>query len=243
MGPAEYRLFPVSYFSDVIVYCFDCWPHRYDRWEAFFLRNKIKLAFFSARESARFFTRKIPQMTSVWAPEATDPNRYVCDRPLRMREIDVLEMGRRFQDYHRQIADALKRDGRVHLYEKKEWQLVFSTREDLVRGLGNSRISICFPRSLTHPARAGGLETVTHRYFESIASKCIIVGRCPEELSELFGYNPVVEADLNDPYGQLEDILSRTGEFQELVDRNYRRLLEVGTWRVRVGSIIEKIES
>ncbi len=242
MGPAEYRLFPINYFSNVIAYCYDCWPHRYDRWEAFFLRNKIGLAFFSARESAGYFARKIPRMTSVWAPEATDPNEYDGGKPLQSRGIDVLEMGRKYDDYHRRITDRLKQRGRVHLYEKKEGRLIFPTREKLAQGLGDSRISICFPRSVTHPERAGGLETVTHRYFESIASRCIIVGRCPDELVDLFGYNPVIEADLNDPCQQIEDILNRVGELEEVTDRNYSRLLEVGTWRLRVKSMIEIIE-
>lgn len=241
MGPAEYRLFPVSYCAEVILYCYDCWPSNYARWEALFKRNKIKLAFFSARQSAERFAQRLPEMISVWMPEATNPREYNGTQPLQNRNIDVLEMGRRYDIYHRRITDALKERGRVHLYEPVKGQIIFPTKRALIDGLADSKISICFPGSLTSPERCGDVETLTHRYLESIASKCLVLGRCPDELADLFGYNPVIEADLNNPIGQLEDLLSRLVEFGELTERNYRRLLEVGTWEVRARAIVEAV--
>lgn len=241
MGPAEYRLFPVSYYADVIVYCYDCWPGNYARWEALFRRNKIGLAFFSARQSAAYFSQCIPEMVSLWLPEATDAHEYNGDRPLQSRNIDVLEMGRRYDIYHQAITNALKEEGRVHLYEPVKGQIIFPTKSALIAGLADSKVSICFPGSLTSPERCGDVETLTHRYLESFASKCIVLGRCPDELRDLFGYNPVVEADLNNPVEQLDCLLSHLAEFEELTERNYRRLLKVGSWDVRAKVIIEAI--
>ena len=68
-------------------------------------------------------------------------------------------------------------------------------RMPLAAGFGDAKVSVCFPSSTTHPQRSGSVETATHRYFESFASRCIVVGRAPAELVDLFGYNPVVEAD------------------------------------------------
>jgi hypothetical protein len=242
MGPAEYRLLPFSYGREVVVYCFDCWPAKYARWEAFFRRNRIRLAFFSARRSAEHFSQTIPGMKSVWLPEAVDPEAYLNRKPLPERSIDVLELGRRSDSFHQAITPRLKERHRVHLYEQEKGQIIFPTREALVNGLGDSKISVCFPSSLTHPDRSGDVETVTYRYFEALASACLILGKCPQELQDLFGYNPVIEADQSDPAGQLEKIFQNLSDYQELVDRNYRRLLEVGTWKLRADSMIATIE-
>jgi hypothetical protein len=239
MGPAEYRLFPISYYANVTVYCYDCWPSNYARWEALLRRNRIRLAFFSARQSAAYFAQRIPEMISLWMPEATDPHDYDGAQPLQSRNIDVLEMGRRYDLYHQAITEALREKGRTHLYEPVKGQIIFPTRDALISGLASSKVSICFPGSLTSPARCGHVETLTHRYLESFASKCIVLGRCPEELKDLFGYNPVIEADLNNAIEQLDYLLSHLSEFEELTEKNYRRLLEVGTWEVRARAIIE----
>ncbi len=242
MGPAEYRLFPQGYFSEAVVYCFDCWPRHYARWQGLFLRHRIRLAFFSAQQSAAHFAEQIPQMRSVWLPEATDPTAYDHRRPLHEREIDVLEVGRRYESWHQQVVSGLQQKALIHLFESPRGQLVFPTQERFVQGLGNSRISVCFPASLTTPERAGGVETVTHRYFEAMASGCLILGHCPKELLELFGYNPIIEADLESSLEQLLAILANIETYQDLVERNYQRLLEVGTWKVRVRALCESLQ-
>jgi len=119
---------------------------------------------------------------------------------------------------------------------------IFASRRALSDGLASSRISVCFPRSFTHSESTGGVETVTHRYFESIASGCLLLGHCPDELLDLFGYNPVVEVETGDEFGQIERILADLQPFQEQVDANYRRLLEVGTWRQRVPVVMREVE-
>jgi hypothetical protein len=92
---------------------------------------------------------------------------------------------------------------------------------------------------MTHPQRSGDVETVTHRYFESMAAGCIIIGHAPRELVDLFGYNPVIEADVSDPAAQLEAILREPGAHAGLVERNRKRMMEVGTWDVRIRTILE----
>jgi hypothetical protein len=241
MGVAEYRLFPFSCCREVVVYCFDCWPATYEGWETFFRRNRIRLAFFSASRAAEYFSARIPSMQSVWLPEAVDPDAYLNSKRLEERSIDVLELGRKHDLFHQAITQKLKENHRKHLYELQKGRIIFPTREALVKGLSDSKISVCFPCSLTHPERSGDVETVTHRYFESMASGCLILGKCPQELVDIFGYNPVIEADWHDPYGQIDDILQNPGNYQDLVHRNYRRLMEVGTWRLRARSMIEVI--
>lgn len=172
-------------------------------------------------------------MQTYWLPEAADPEQYDNTRKLTERTIDVLELGRRYDRYHEKIVQPLRERGKTHLFEKQRGQIIFPTRQELIAGLGNTRVSLCFPGSLTHPARCAQVETVTHRYFEAIASKCLLLGHCPDELEEVFGFNPVIEADLTDPAGQLEEILHSPEKYEELINRNYQRLLEVGTWAAR----------
>lgn len=242
MGPAEYKLFPHCYSTESIVYCYDCWPAFYDRWELIFRRHQIRLAFFSARQSAEYFAARLPGMCSVWLPEATEPQAYERQLLLKERPIAVLELGRRYDWWHAQVVDGLASQRVTHRYENPRGQIIFPTRNDFVKGLAHSCISICFPASLTTPERAGSVETATHRYFEAMASGCLILGHCPDELSALFGYNPVIEVEKTAPLEQVLSILAKIQTYQELVERNYQRLLEVGTWKVRVRTLKAVLE-
>jgi hypothetical protein len=220
----------------------DCWPPAYGRWEKFFRRNRIQTALLTARQSAEHFASLFPNMHSLWLAEAVSPDQYRHDTPLAQRKIHVLELGRNWDDYHSRIERPLQQLGRKHLYEPAPGKLIFAGREALVAGLADSIISICFPQSLTHPQRAGNVETVTLRYFETIASKCVPVGRAPKELIDLFGFNPMIEVDLTHAPDQLEQIISNPAKYQEMVDRNYDRLLEVGTWDVRVRQMLQMLQ-
>ena len=243
MGFSEFRTVPLSYWTELVPYCFDCWPSAWPRWEAFFRRQRTRLAFFSAQQSAEHFAQVLPAMKSIWLPEATDPLQYDPSKPLVERQIDVLELGRRNEPFHAHLVKALAADGRVHLYEKVKGEIIFPTAADLWEGLGTTKISVCFPSSQTHPERSGVVETVTHRYFESIASKCVLLGFCPKELKELFGYNPVVETEEGSELEQVRSILADVASYQPLVERNYQRLLEVGTWPPRIQTMLAECES
>lgn len=241
MGYSEGRTLPFSYWAELVPYVFDCWPNEYGRWTAFFKRHRVRLAFFSARQSAEYFRREIPAMRSVWLPEAVDPGEYLPSRRLADRDVDVVELGRKHDLFHSVVVAGLAESGTVHRFERFPKEKIYPTRRALVDGLASSRISVCFPRSMTHPRYTGGVETVTHRYFESIASGCIILGHCPDELLNLFGYNPVVEVEWGDEVAQVERILASVHSYQDQVDANYRRLLEVGTWRHRARAVIQEI--
>jgi len=82
---------------------------------------------------------------------------------------------------------------------------------------------------------------VTHRYFESIASKCLILGHAPKELIDLFGYNPVIEVAWGSEFEQIRSLLNNIATYQEFVERNYERLLEVGTWESRIAMILSEV--
>ena len=79
---------------------------------------------------------------------------------------------------------------------------------------------------------------MTLRYLESIAARCILVGRCPPEMKDLFGYEPVIEADESGPAGQLDAILAKPQAYAELIERNYQRMMEIATWDVRADQML-----
>ena len=241
MGLSENKTLPFSCWTEIVPYCFDCWPNLYERWMSFFKRHRVRVAFFSARQSAQYFAGALPNMKSVWLPEATDPFEYFPTKSWSERDIDVLELGRKNHIFHEKLVEPLAKANRLHLFEKIRGEIIFPDRTSFLNGLSRSKVSICFPCSQTHPERSGSVETVTHRYFESMASKCLIVGHAPQELIDLFGYNPVIEVREGHEFEQIESLLANPNAFLEIVDRNYRRLLEVGTWKHRVAKILETL--
>ena len=241
-GLAEYITFPVCYFNEIVTCAFDCWPDRYADWVAFFRRHRPLVAFLSAKASVEYMRRQCPDLHFEWAPEATNPDAYDDHIPMEARKIDVLELGRRSDVFHEQVRSALAADGKVHRYEHIKGEKIFgSGRQPLVEGLADSKIMVCFPATMTH-SYAGGVETMTQRYLDAMASGCLPVGHAPAELIELFGYNPVVEVDMDAAADHVRSILAHIGDWNPLVERNRVRLREVGSWDVRARTICEIID-
>jgi hypothetical protein len=241
MGFSESRIIPISFYNEIIPYCFDCWPNLYERWMSFFKRQRVRLAFFSARQSALHFAKALPNMRSEWLPEACDPSEYSPSKSWRERDIDVLELGRKYDEFHNRIQEPLAKANRTHLYERVKGQIIFPEQAGLIDGFARSKISICFPSSQTHPERSGSVETATFRYFQSLASKCLILGHAPQELKDLFGYNPVVEVQEGYEFEQIDSLLSRPDSCRDLIESNYRRLMQIGTWERRVERIFDTL--
>jgi hypothetical protein len=83
---------------------------------------------------------------------------------------------------------------------------------------------------MTHPVESGGVETVTNRYFQSMASKCLVIGKAPQELIQIFGYNPVIELDLEDPLWHVKKILDNITDYEPFIEHNYTILKRDHTW-------------
>lgn len=110
--------------------------------------------------------------------------------------------------------------------------------------MANAKITICFPRSITHPKEAEGIETLTQRYWEAMLSRMDIIGHCPKELEELIGYNPVIECDYsNNIQNKINDILNNIETYQLLVNKNREYALKYGDWKERMKKIYKKLQS
>lgn len=238
MGARFGELYAAALTGDVVPYCWDVWEPQWALWAGRLRPLRPPAIFVTAAQSAQFLTEALPQSRVVHLPEATRLSRYSSGRPLETRTIGVLELGRRHQKWHDAVSDALRsRSDRSHVYESRSGRLVFPDAPALCQGLSDAVISVCFPSSLTHPQRAGGVETMTHRYLESMASGCLLLGHAPDELVRLMGFNPVIEVDWSAPVEQVLDILDAPRRWQRHVDRVLWRLRETGDWSVRTRTL------
>lgn len=218
------------------LYIFDAWPqvqHRIARFADVFAVNHI---FCSSDQVAQRMQRQVKMTRCHWIPEGIDTSEY-RSVPLAGKDIDVLALGRKYDRYHQLIVGPLKAANIEYRYERVPGEIVFPTRETFIDGLARTKISICVPSSITHPERAGDIETMTVRYLQSMASRCLIVGHAPPEMVNLFGYNPVIEIDLGNPAPQLRAILDNFAAYQGLIEQNHTAVMNSHSWSDRWSRI------
>ncbi len=232
IGPDFKKYLPFSYFVSCnrSIYMFDAWPCHHDTIILFLLKNKIDHLFLTSLQATATLKKQLTNTNVHWIPEAIDPDGYLYSD---IKTIDVLSFGRKYDRYHNLILPFFEKNNKVYLFEKIKGEVIFEKRSDFINALGNSKISICFPSNITHPDRAGDIEIMTMRYLQSIVSKCLIIGKAPEEMIQLFGYNPVIEINWNDPVNQLENILNDFEDYKYLIEKNYTTVINNHTWMHR----------
>jgi hypothetical protein len=243
IGPEEHRLFPWSLVDRCVIVAYDVWPSSYPWWSAFFRRHHLRVAFMSSSQSARWFLQNGDLRAAFWLPEAIDADEFESRRPLAARSIDVLELGRKNEEFHSHVLAPLMAHGLKHLYQVERDRVIFPTRDGLVGGLADTKVLICYPACDTHPARAGNVETLTQRYLEGLASGCVLAGRGPRELVEVLGFDPVIRLESSQPVDGLLNVLANIGDYQALVDRGVRAVRERANWDLRVESLQSTLEA
>jgi hypothetical protein len=220
------------------VYLMDAWPSMHESIADFVKMFSIQHLFLSSSIAVDQLKGHLTGCTLTWIPEGVDPSAYRY-LPQAERNIDVLQMGRRHDALHEVIVTPLRQCGKTYLFEKAKGEIVFPTRKEFIEGLERTKVSLCFPASVTHPEMSGPIEVLSMRYLQSMASKCVVVGHAPLELITLFGYNPVVELDKTDPAGHLAAILDTLDSYQPLVERNYQTVRHHHTWHHRWEAIAD----
>ncbi|HEX3830089.1 MAG TPA: hypothetical protein VHV82_22720 [Sporichthyaceae bacterium] len=241
MGARFDLLYGAAMSGTPIPFAWDVWEPNWAHWVRRLLPLRLPLVVVTSAMSADYLRSRLGT-TVECLPEATTLSHYQRGGSLGERGVDILELGRRYSVWHDAVVAETSRRGLVHLYQQGPDQLIFPSQSDMVAGLSRAKISVCFPSSITHPERSGRVATMTHRYLESMASRCLMVGTAPVELVELMGYNPVVEADLSRPWDQIAEILATIESYQPQVDEAYDRLRTVGDWSVRVAGLMHRIE-
>jgi hypothetical protein len=108
--------------------------------------------------------------------------------------------------------------------------------------LARAKVSICFPSSVTHPERSEAISTMTLRYLQSMASKCLVVGSMPYDMKKLFDYPAVIEADPDRPDEQLVEILRHFDDYIPLIERNHEAVVNGHQWANRMQTIRQHIQ-
>jgi hypothetical protein len=241
MGPRFDALATASLFGTPVPFCWDVWEPEWDDWAEYLDRSRPPLVVTTAKASAQHLGAALGQSVVHHLPEAINLARYSPGTVLSNRTIDVLEMGRRHAHWHEAVTLSTDAQGVRHLYEEVPGRVIFESQDSLVAGLANSKISVCFPSSVTHPERSGSVSTLTSRYLESLASRCLLLGEAPSELTDLLGFAPAVTADLNEPFQQLRSLLGSISSYQEQVDAAYERVHAVGGWDHRARQLLELV--
>jgi len=242
------EFFPYYFKYEAVPFLWDCWPSAWERMYDAFRSYDVKLVFCTSRQVVEMINRD-SKVKAYWIPEGIYDNEYKKEVKLIDRRYDVFEMGRQMPQMHSCL---------LHLFEN--WDIkgyhtsnitaegtlslnVTYSDEELREIMSQSKIMICFPQCDTNPQRAGNIETLTQRYWEAMLSGCVMLGRAPQELVDLIGYNPVVDVDWGNPEEQVKEILSNINNYQELVDRNYKAAKEKASWKYRIPMIKEILNS
>lgn len=233
MGPGFEQCLPYFFSAKrKSIYLFDAWEESHARIEQFVKCFSINDVFFSSSQVTEKFRLRDPSRSYHWIPEGVDPAAY-RQIDYAKKDLDVLQLGRKFDAYHGQIVELLQRNGFTYLYERVKGQVIFPMRADFVDGLARSKVSICVPSNITHPERSGAVSTMTNRYLQSMVSKSLVVGVRPAEMNLLFDYDPMIEIDKNDPFGQLQDILDNYDSYIPLIEKNFEIVCNNHTWSKR----------
>lgn len=243
MGGTLESLIPYVFFSNAnYVYMYDAWPKFHNEIIKKAKKTNIKTIFFSSYQVTKLFNKLDSGIKGIWIPEGIKFEDYNFV-PFDSKEIDILEFGRKYDVYHDKITPVLKANNYLHFYEKQRGDVVFKSRVDFINGLANSKISICIPSNITHPERAEGISSMTLRYLQSMASKCLIVGILPDEMKLLFDYQPMIEIDIENASSQILDILANYESYFPLIEKNYIEVQKYHTWDIRLEDIFLKIEN
>lgn len=233
----RFDTFPDYLGYEVIPIIWDCWPRYVDGMARWFYKHRVRTAFFTSSQTAERMRNLCPQVNIFHLPEAIEIEIYHAGKPLIERSIDYLEFGRCSR-----ILDSSMFDERIKVLSSRNEKSGLATRGQLVDALANSKITLALTRLDNQPELAEGIDTLTQRYWECMLSRVVIIGRAPQELIDIVGYDPIVHLNLNHANEQILDIISHIEDYQPLVDKNRATAKRLGSWDVRIAWLMEVLE-
>lgn len=224
-----------------VLYMFDPWPTVNQINENALRSYKINIAFISARQAVKHFNSlNIPEFIAYWIPEGVRSESYKF-YDYNKKSIDLLQYGRQWIWLHNEIYTFCNENNIIYEFPNNEDfnKAQFNTRNLLVDALAKTKIVVCVPRNITHFEQIGNQSTLTTRYFECMSSKCLILGIAPQELIELFGYNPVIEIDTGNPHKQLLSLIKDYDSYIPLIEKNYQTVIQNHQWKNRIFDMVK----
>ena len=170
----------------------------------------------------------------------------MCGWLLKERNIDLLEFGRSNDKVFKaeQLESIFDNNNCSlnHVCTKQNGKFIY-TNEQLYEAMGNAKVTIALPRSITQPEIAGDIETLTQRYWECMFSRMVMVGHAPQELIDFIGYNPVIELSVKiSPEEQIANVIEHIEDYQSLVDKNRETAEKLGSWDVRMKWLMTQLQ-
>lgn len=232
----KFDSFPDYARYEVVPMFWDCWPRYFEMTCEWLRKHQVKTAIFSSRMTAERMQERFPEMRVIWCSEAVDGSVYQKGKLLKDRTIDLLEFGRSNEKVLQTGALSLN-----HVCTKQNGKFIY-TNEQLYQAMGDAKVTIALPRSMTQPEMAGDIETLTQRYWECMFSRMVMVGHAPQELVDFIGYNPVVELreDIS-AEALIRGVLEHVDDYQDLVDKNRETAERFGSWDVRMKWLMEEL--
>lgn len=228
----NFDTFPDYARYEIIPFVWDCWPGYFDKTCEWFKRHEVRTAIFTSSQTAERMRERFPEMNILWCPEGIDTSLYSEGKELKNREIDILEFGRS----NRKVFKAELPSSIKHVCTMQDGKYIF-TNEELRQSMGDAKVTITLPRSITQPEVAGDIETLTQRYWECMLTRMVMVGHAPKELVDFIGYNPVIEIDFENPNEQICNILQHINDYIDLTNKNRETALLKGDWLARMQGI------
>ena len=228
----NFDTFPDYARYEIIPFIWDCWPGSFEKTCKWFKRHEVRTAIFTSSQTAERMRERFPEMNILWCPEGIDTSLYSEGKELKNREIDILEFGRS----NRKVFKAELPSSIKHVCTMQDGKYIF-TNEELRQSMGDAKVTITLPRSITQPEVAGDIETLTQRYWECMLTRMVMVGHAPKELVDFIGYNPVIEIDFENPNEQICNILQHINDYIDLTNKNRETALLKGDWLARMQGI------
>ena len=241
----SFDTFPDYARYEIVPMFWDCWPCYFEKTRDWLVRHQVKTAIFSSRQTVEWMREVLPEVHVIWCPEAVDDSVYDKGRLLKDREIDLLEFGRsndRIVNAEKLELVRIGENSLKHVCTKQNGKFIY-TNGQLYQAMGNAKVTIALPRSMTQPEIAGGIETLTQRYWECMFSRMVMVGHAPQELIDFIGYDPVIELreDISTE-DLIRDVLEHIEDYQGLLDRNLETAKRLGSWKVRMKWLMGELE-
>lgn len=217
---------------ETIPFIWDCWPSVYDRIEKWLKRHNVKVAIFTSSITAEAMQQRCPNIKILNVTEGIDTSAYHTGDLLIKRNIDFLEYGSKQRNLFDKPLEGINHINSTSIITQ------MMTWEDLLNTMADARVTLALPRCDVDKDTTGGVETLTQRFWEGMLSRSVLVGRAPQELVDLIGYNPVITLDRQNAEKQIKDILAHINDYQVLVDKNRETALSMAPWSIRIKKIM-----
>lgn len=214
--------FPVVATHEVVPFLWDCWSHTLPRLCRWLKRHRVRRAVVTSAVAADNLRVQLPQLDVLTVTEGVLPELFPAGLPLAERDIDVYHYGGRASLLH--TTPGLWREQR------------YGTNEEFHDRLKRARLTFVAPKHDIEP-RYATHDTLTQRYWECMFSRIVMLGRAPQELIDLIGYNPVLPCRPEEFQTKALHVLAHIADYQPLVDRNRVTARHYGDWAYTMNRV------